>query len=304
MSPNPENPEGFKLAIELAKENGADLIIGTDPDADRVGVAVKHEGEYVLLTGNMTGIILMEYLLSQQSPAPNAAIISTIVSTDMARAMAVDYGAAYFDVLTGFKYIGEKIREFEESGSHTFVFGFEESYGYLTGTYARDKDAVAAALLVCEAAAFYRTQGLTLYDVLQRLYARYGYYRETISSITLKGVEGLQDIQRIMTALRAKPPAQLAGARVVEARDYLNHEITHLDSGAKKPTTLPSSDVLYYAAEDGSWACVRPSGTEPKVKIYFGVALPPTASVQAAEDKLSEVVSDMKGLVERILASV
>ncbi|MCL2187997.1 MAG: phospho-sugar mutase [Defluviitaleaceae bacterium] len=289
--PNPEDKKAFALALELAKEKDADIALATDPDCDRVGLAVKHDGDYVLLTGNQTGVILTEYLLSQMKekgtlPA-NAAIISTIVSTDMTRAIAKEYGATYMEVLTGFKYIGEKIKEFEESNSHTYIIGFEESYGYLTGTYARDKDAVAATLLACEAAAFYRKQGLSLYEVLQKLYAKYGEYRESIVSITMQGVAGLEDIKRILTRLRTTPPAALGGSKVIEARDYASKEVKNLANGSVTATGLPVSDVLYYATEDGSWACVRPSGTEPKIKLYFGVK-------SGGTEKLDALAKDMK----------
>jgi phosphoglucomutase len=217
----------------------------------------------------------------------NAAVISTIVSTDMTHAIASSYGAHYLEVLTGFKYIGEKIKEFEESGAHTYIIGFEESYGYLTGTYARDKDAVAATLLVCEAAAFYRAQGLNLYEALLKLYEKYGEYRESVESITMQGIAGLQDIKRIMQGLRKNPPVMLGGARVIEARDYLNKEIRNVITHALKPSNLPVSDVLYYAMEDGAWACVRPSGTEPKIKLYFGVR-------GGGEAHLAKLAGDMK----------
>ena len=296
--PNPEDKNAFECAINLAKEKDADIIVATDPDADRVGVAVKQNGEYVLLNGNMTGVILTEYLVAQkreQGKLPaNGAIISTIVSTSMARAIAEANDLAYMEVLTGFKYIGEKIKEFEESGSHSYIFGFEESYGYLAGTHARDKDAVGATLLVCEAAAFYRKQGLSLYDVLQKLYEKYGIYRESIESVTLKGVEGVEKIKRIMAALRKNPPALLAGLDVVEARDYVSGEVKNLQTGETKPTNLPVSDVLYYATADGSWACVRPSGTEPKIKIYFGANLPHGGCcMEDVQDKLDKMAKDM-----------
>jgi len=296
--PNPEDKNAFECAIKLAKEKDADIIVATDPDADRVGVAVKQGGDYVLLNGNMTGVILTEYLVTQkreQGKLPaNGAIISTIVSTNMARAIAEANNLAYMEVLTGFKYIGEKIKEFEETGSHSYIFGFEESYGYLAGTHARDKDAVGATLLVCEAAAFYRTQGLSLYDVLQKLYEKYGIYRESIESVTLKGVEGVEKIKRIMTALRKNPPATLAGLDVVEARDYVSGEVKNLQTGEIKPTNLPVSDVLYYATADGSWACVRPSGTEPKIKIYFGANLPHGGCcMDDVQNKLDKMAKDM-----------
>jgi phosphoglucomutase len=294
--PNPEDPKAFTLAKALAEKIGADLIVGTDPDADRVGVIVKDpSGERVILTGNMTGAILEEYILSQKKALgtlpKNAAIISTIVSTDLAQVIAESYGAAYFNVLTGFKYIGEKIKEFEISGSNEFIFGFEESYGSLAGTHARDKDSVVSTLLICEAAAFYATKGKTLLDALNDIYAKYGYYKETIESITLKGIQGLEDMKKIMAGLRATPPDEVNGVKVIEARDYKSKTIKHLDTGSVEPTTLPVSDVLYYVLADGSWFCVRPSGTEPKIKIYFGV------KGDSAEDAASGLNSLKSGVV-------
>ena len=295
--PNPEDAEAFAMALELAKKEDAHIVIATDPDADRVGVAVKHNSEYVLLNGNMTGILLADYMLSQlkmRGKLPqNAAIISTIVSTDMGRAICKYYGATYMEVLTGFKYIGEKIKEFEASGSHTYIMGYEESFGYLTGTYARDKDAVAASLMICEAAAFYRKQGLSLYDVMLNLFQKHGLYKETIVSVTMKGMEGLQDIKRIMANLRAKPPEMLGGSKLVESRDYLNKKIVHFPTGQTRATDLPVSDVLYFAMEDNSWACIRPSGTEPKIKLYCGVCMPPEATMDEADAKLAKIVEDL-----------
>jgi len=320
--PNPEDMKAFSCAIKLAKEKNADIVVATDPDCDRVGVAVRQNGEYMLLNGNMTGVILTEYLVTQMQakdklPAKGA-IISTIVSTQMARAITEVSGLTYMEVLTGFKYIGEKIKEFEETGSHNYIFGFEESYGYLAGTYARDKDAVGATLLICEAAAYYRKQGLSLYDVLQALYKKYGMYKESIESITLKGVEGVENIKKIMSALRKKPPERLGGAAVTEARDYKSGIIKILTTGQTKPTELPVSDVLYYATADNSWACVRPSGTEPKIKIYFGVkadseselvrSSAPTirpqlcgATAADADVKLATLAKDMLAIIDSIL---
>jgi len=292
--PNPEDKAAFTMALELATKKDADIVIATDPDADRVGVAVKHAGEYILLTGNQTGVLLTEYILSNMKLPKNGAVISTIVSTNMTRAITDSYGIDYLEVLTGFKYIGEKIKEFEESGSNSFILGFEESYGYLTGTYARDKDAIAAALVICEAAAFYKKQGNSLYGVLQDLYKKYGIYKETIESITMKGIEGLQEIKKIMSRLRATPPKSLSGSNVVETRDYQCSQIKCIKTGKTKPTSLPISDVLYFQAEDGSWACVRPSGTEPKIKLYFGVKMPCGATSKDAETKLAALVEDMK----------
>jgi len=289
--PNPEDSAAFTLAIKLARQKDADIVVATDPDCDRVGVVVKHDGDYVLLNGNMTGVLLADYIVSQMReknklPA-NGAIVSTIVSTDMVRAIAEENGLAYMEVLTGFKYIGEKIKEFEETGSHSFIFGYEESYGYLAGTYSRDKDGVVATLLACEAAALYRKQGMTLYDALQKLYEKYGYYAESIESITLKGVEGVENIKKIMAALRQNPPTSLAGAKVMEVRDYLQ---------GPSVTGLPISDVLYYVTEDCSWACVRPSGTEPKIKIYFG-----TKCAGKADTKLASLAKNMLDIVDAAL---
>ena len=292
--PNPEDVRALDRAIELARQKDADIVLATDPDCDRVGVAVKHGGGYVLLNGNMTGVILAHYIVSQmreKSKLPaNGAIVSTIVSTQMARAIADEYGLTYMEVLTGFKYIGEKIKEFEETGSHDFIFGYEESFGYLAGTYSRDKDGVAATLLACEAAAFYKAQGLSLYGALEKLYEKYGHYAESIESITLKGVEGVENIKKIMAALRQNPPAALAGAKVTGTHDYLQ---------GPEITGLPVSDVLYYVTDDDSWACVRPSGTEPKIKIYFGTK---SASKAEADGKLVQLAKDMLGIVDGILA--
>jgi phosphoglucomutase len=284
--PNPEAAEAFTLSLSLAREKNADIAVATDPDADRVGVAVLHGGEYALLTGNQTGVILTEYMVSQmreQGKLPaNGAIISTIVSTKMTRAIAEANSLAYMETLTGFKYIGEKIKQFEETGSHTYILGFEESYGYLAGTYARDKDAVVATLLICEAAAYYKKQGKTLCDVLQELYNKYGLFREYVESITLKGVDGQAEIARTMARLRATPPAGLGGSAVTVSKDY------------SKPSDLPLSDVLYYECACGSWVCVRPSGTEPKIKLYFGAQLPAGASQQDADAKLKAFAEDLK----------
>ena len=299
--PNPEDVKAFACALTLAKEKDAHIVVATDPDCDRVGVAVKHNNDYVLLNGNMTGVILTEYLVTQMKAKgklpTNGAIISTIVSTDMTRAIATANGLSYMEVLTGFKYIGEKIKEFETSSSHNYIFGFEESYGYLAGTFARDKDAVGATLLVCEAAAYYRKQGLSLYDVLQKLYTKYGIYQEAIESITLKGVEGVENIKKIMAALRKKTPETLAGEEVVEVRDYQHGTVDKLSTGKKLSTMLPTSDVLYYATVNNSWACVRPSGTEPKIKIYFGVKVSDGGSQADAEAKLASLTKDMLDIV-------
>ncbi len=300
--PNPEDPKAFTLAIKLAKEVGADVIIGTDPDCDRVGVVVKDsKGEYIVLTGNMTGALLTNYMLSQKKekgilPA-NGAVVKTIVTTEMIRPIAAEYGVKLFDVLTGFKYIGEKIKQFEETGEYTFVFGFEESYGCLSGTYARDKDAVVASMLVAELTAFYKNQGKTLYDGLIELYEKYGYYREGITSITLKGIEGVEKIKYIMDTLRKNPPKDFIGNNVMWLRDYTKSEFKNLITGETEKNTLPSSNVLHYTLENGDWVCVRPSGTEPKIKIYYGVK---GTGLSDAASKLEAMGSYMKEMIEKL----
>lgn len=296
--PNPEDPAVFKLAMKLAEEKGADIIIGTDPDADRVGAVVKNDqGKFVVLTGNMTGLLLTEYILSQKKaqgglPA-NGAVISTIVSTDLTRVIAEHYGITYFDVLTGFKYIGEKIKEFEENESHSYLFGFEESYGCLAGTYARDKDAVVATTLLCEMAAYYKKQGMTLYDALQAVYQKYGYCKESIESITLKGLDGLEKMKATMTELRVNPPKTVNGRPVTEVRDYEAQTI--VKNNEQTGTGLPVSNVLYYVTDDESWFCVRPSGTEPKIKIYFGV------KGKTADEVVEKLQAVTKDVMERVL---
>lgn len=300
--PNPEDPKAFTFAIKLAKEVGADVIIGTDPDCDRVGVVVKDsKGEYVVLTGNMTGALLTNYMLSQRKEKGilpvNGAVVKTIVTTEMIRPITAEYGVKLFDVLTGFKYIGEKIKQFEETGDYTFVFGFEESYGCLSGTYARDKDAVVASMLVAELTAFYKNQGKTLYDGLIELYEKYGYYREGITSITLKGIEGVEKIKYIMDTLRKNPPKDFIGNNVMWLRDYTKNEFTNLITGETEKNTLPSSNVLHYTLENGDWVCVRPSGTEPKIKIYYGIK---GTGMSDAASKLEAMGSYMKEMIDKL----
>lgn len=302
--PNPENKAVFDLAIEMAHKNGADIIVGTDPDADRVGAVVKMtNGEYMVLSGNMTGALLCEYILSQkkqkgQLPA-NGAVVSTIVSTDMTKAICAEYGVKYFDVLTGFKYIGEKIKEFEASGEYEYQFGFEESYGCLKGTYARDKDACVATMLICEMAAYYKSRGMSLYDGLLEVFAKYGTYKETITSITLKGIDGAAQIKKVTDTLRANAPAEVSGVKIVETRDYSTGKIVDVASGTESETGLPKSNVLYYVLEDGTWFCVRPSGTEPKIKVYFGSKGNDQADVDAKIDAASKGIL---AIVDEILA--
>ena len=272
--PNPEAAEAFELGLKLAKEVDADLVLATDPDADRLGVRVKDKnGEYHDLTGNMSGCLLANYEISQKkaingSLPEDGALIKTIVTTNLADAIAKGYGVKLIEVLTGFKFIGQQILGFEQSGKGSYLFGFEESYGCLIGTYARDKDAIVATMALCEAAAYYKTQGKTLWDAMIEMYEQFGYYKDAIQSVTMKGIEGLQKIQEIMNSLRQNPPAEFAGHKVVAVRDYKADTITDVATGAVKPTGLPNSNVLYYELTDDAWVCVRPSGTEPKVKFY------------------------------------
>lgn len=300
--PNPEDPNVFKLALEIAKKVDADVIVGTDPDADRVGVVVKNnEGEYVMLTGNMTGALLTEYVLSQKKAKgllnENGAVVKTIVTTEMIKPIAKNYGVKVFDVLTGFKYIGEKIKQFEQTGSNTYEFGFEESYGCLAGTYARDKDAVVATMLIAELAAFYKAQGITMYEGLMALYEKYGYYREGIKSITLKGIEGLEKIQYIMGTLRKNRPTEFVGTKVEWVRDYTQKAFHNLLTGGTEENLLPPSNVLHYTLRDGAWVCVRPSGTEPKIKIYYGVK---GSSLIDSEEKVSQIEAYVSKLIDEL----
>ena len=274
--PNPESKEAFELGLALAKEVDADLVLATDPDADRLGVYVKdQQGEYHSLTGNMSGCLLADYEIGQRKELKglpeDGALIKTIVTTNMADAIARAYGVRLIEVLTGFKYIGQQILGFEENHTGTYLFGFEESYGCLIGTHARDKDAIVATMALCEAAAYYKTQGKTLWDAMIDMYEKYGYYKDDIQSITMKGIEGLEKIQQIMESLRQNPPAEIAGYKVTAARDYKKDTITNLATGEVTATGLPSSNVLYYDLTDDAWLCVRPSGTEPKVKFYYGI---------------------------------
>ncbi|WP_243644505.1 phospho-sugar mutase [Paenibacillus pinisoli] len=290
-SPNPEEREAFELAMALAKKEAADIIIGTDPDADRMGAVVKDgNGEYVVLTGNQSGALMVHYKLStlkERGLLPdNGVVIKTIVTSDMGADIARSYGMSVESTLTGFKYIGEKMTAYEKSGERSFLFGYEESYGYLSGTYARDKDAVVASMLISEAAAYYNSQGKTLYDVLEELYAKFGYYLEGLESRTLKGFDGVQKIGAIMGDWRANPPEDINGTRIVSVQDYG----MGLDG-------LRPENVLKYKLEDGSWFCLRPSGTEPKIKIYFGVKKESAdASASALQQLRQTVMSRVDGL--------
>ena len=298
-SPNPEDSNAFAMALELAKKEDADLVLATDPDADRLGVYAKDSktGEYVSFTGNMSGMLICEYLFSQRKAlgtlAEDGALIKTIVSTNMAKKIAEAYNVNLIEVLTGFKYIGEQIKFFEQQGKGTYEFGFEESYGCLVGTHARDKDAIVAVMMLCEAAAWYYKEGLTLWDQMVNLYEKYGYFKEGLQSITLKGVDGLAQIKKMMEDFRANPPKELGGYTVVRFRDYEKDTITTLADGTVTPTGLPKSNVLYFELTDDAWVCVRPSGTEPKIKFYIGVK---GTNVEDATEKLDALTKALMAL--------
>ncbi len=301
--PNPEADEAFDLGLALAKKIDADLVLATDPDADRLGVRVKDkDGCYHTLTGNMSGCLLADYEIGQTkalSGLPeDGALIKTIVTSNMADAIADYYGVKLIEVLTGFKFIGQQILGFEQSGKGTYLFGFEESYGCLIGTHARDKDAIVATMALCEAAAYYKTKGMTLWDAMIELYERYGYYKDDIQSITLKGIEGLQKIQEILETLRKDPPAQIAGYKVTSARDYKLDTVKDMATGAVTSTGLPRSNVLYYDLTDGAWLCVRPSGTEPKVKFYYGVK---GSSLEDANEKSAAMGKEVVDMINAML---
>ena len=299
--PNPEDPKAFALALELAREVDADVVLATDPDADRLGVYAKDSktGEYMSFTGNMSGMLIAEYLLSQKKekgmiPA-NGALVKTIVSTNMADAIAKEYNIKLIEVLTGFKFIGEQIKLFEQTGSNEYCFGFEESYGCLIGTHARDKDAIVAVMALCEAAAYYKSKGITLWDQMLNIYDKYGYFKEGLKSITLKGVEGVAKIQEMLESLRANPPKEFGEYKVLSARDYKKDEIVDMATGNVTPTGLPSSNVLYYELNDDGWCCARPSGTEPKVKFYMGVKGTSFDDANAKLEGLTEAVMKVIG---------
>lgn len=296
--PNPEDPTAFILAEKLADEVGANVIFATDPDCDRLGVAVRgHDGVFHLLTGNQIGCVLLEYILStkkKQGTLPaNGAAVKSIVSTSLANRICEHYGVDMFETLTGFKFIGEKIQQFQDDGSHTFLFGFEESYGFLSSTFVRDKDGVNASLLISEAACACEAEGKTLYDKMQEIFAEYGYYVEKVVSKTLPGMDGLTRMKEIMKQLRACPPKTLAGLQVTAVRDYLTGERT--ENGVSKPTGLPKSDVLYYELEQGNWVCIRPSGTEPKIKLYINTNAP---SKEEAEKRNEVLRQDAEKLLD------
>ena len=290
--PNPEDEKAWELAIELAKKIDADIVLATDPDADRLGVCAKDAdtGEYVSFTGNMSGMLIAEYMLRERvktgTMPKNPALVETIVTTDMAKAIAAEYHTALIEVLTGFKYIGEQIKLFEEQKSYTYVFGLEESYGCLAGTYARDKDACVAVMLLCEAAAYYKTKGKTLWYAMTDMFEKYGYYREGLKTLTFKGIDGAEKIRRMMREQRENPPKEMGGLKVLAVRDYKTDTRKDMITGEATATGLPDSDVLYYELSDDAWCCVRPSGTEPKIKFYFGVK---GDSLKDSESKLEKL---------------
>ena len=302
--PNPEAAEAFELGLKLAKEIDADLVLATDPDADRLGVYVKDakSGEYITLTGNMSGCLLADYEIGQRQATKglpdDGALIKTIVTTNMADAIAKAYGVELIEVLTGFKYIGQQILGFEQKKKGTYLFGFEESYGCLIGTHARDKDAIVATMALCEAAAYYKTQGKTLWDAMIDMYEKYGYYKDDIKSITLKGIEGLAKIQEILNTLREDTPEKFGEYTVLSARDYKTGIIKDVKTGEEKPTGLPASNVLYYDLSDDAWLCVRPSGTEPKVKFYYGIK---GTSLEDANAKSEALGKEVFSMIEEML---
>ncbi|MBQ1526305.1 MAG: phospho-sugar mutase [Lachnospiraceae bacterium] len=298
--PNPEDPKAFTLALKLAKEKDADIVLATDPDADRLGIYAKDTktGEYVPFTGNMSGMLIGEYIFRERKATgtlpENPALVTTIVTTNLTMPIAADYGAKLIEVLTGFKYIGEQIKLFEQNHTYNYVFGLEESYGCLAGTHARDKDAVVAVMCLCEVAAFCKKQGITLWDQMINIYKKYGFYKEGIHTLTMKGLEGAEEIKAIMNRLRENPPKEFAGLKVLKFRDYDRNVILDMASGEKSETGLPRSNVLYFELENDSWCCARPSGTEPKIKFYMGIK----------GDSLEDADKKLAALKEAVIAAV
>lgn len=295
--PNPEDPKAFTLALKLAKEKNADIVLATDPDADRLGIYAldKKSGEYVPFTGNMSGMLIAEYILRERTATgkmpENPALVTTIVTTNMAAAIAKDYNVKFIEVLTGFKFIGEQIKLFEQTGSNNYVFGLEESYGCLAGTHARDKDAIVAVMCLCEVAAWCKKNGITLWDQMLNLYEKYGYFKETQYAITLKGIDGSRQIAEMMDKLRSNPPKSFGELKVKEFRDYDRNVTKNLETGEEGPTGLPKSNVLYFDLTNDSWCCARPSGTEPKIKFYMGVK---GSSLEDAQDKVEKLTEALK----------
>lgn len=303
-SPNPEEKSAFELAINVGKETNADLLIATDPDADRLGIAVRNsEGEYVLLTGNQTGALLLHYILTQKQEKgtlpKNGVVLKTIVTSELGRKIASSFGMETIDVLTGFKFIAEKMKEYDTTGEFQYLFGYEESYGYLIGDFARDKDAVQAALLAAEVAAFYKKKGMSLYDALLSLFDEYGYYLEGLRSLTLKGKAGAERIEQTLSSFRANPLKQLGELKVSAVEDYLLRVRTER-SGQEQPIQLPKSNVIKYIFEDGTWICLRPSGTEPKIKFYFGIN---GSSLEGSKQKLATIENEFMKIIEQKMSS-
>ncbi len=298
--PNPEDPKAFALALKLAKEKDADIVLATDPDADRLGVYAKDTktGEYVSFTGNMSGMLIAEYILRERTAngtmPENPALVTTIVTTNMTQPITKDYNVRLIEVLTGFKFIGEQIKLFEQTGCNNYVFGLEESYGCLAGTHARDKDAVVAVMMLCEVAAWCKKNNITLWDQMINVYEKYGYYKEDLYTITLKGIDGSKQIAAIMDQLRSNPPKNFGDLQVVSMRDYESGEITNIATGEKTSTGLPKSNVLYFDLTNDSWCCARPSGTEPKIKFYMGVK---GTSLEDAKAKVEKLTADLKAVL-------
>jgi len=299
--PNPEDPKAFKLALKLAEEKDADIVLATDPDADRLGIYAKNRktGKFESFTGNMSGMLIAEYILRERTATgtmpENPALVTTIVTTNMSRAIAEDYHVRFIEVLTGFKYIGEQIKLFEQTGSNHYVFGLEESYGCLAGTHARDKDAVVAVMCLCEVASWCKKQGITLCDQMEKLYEKYGYYKETQYSITMRGIDGSREIAALMEKLRKNPPKQFGNLKVTRIRDYEQNTILDMESGKTTATGLPESNVLYFDLTEDAWCCARPSGTEPKIKFYMGVR---GNSTEDADKKVKELTDAVKIAIE------
>ncbi len=300
--PNPEDPKAFKLALDLAKEKDADIVLATDPDADRLGVYAKDSktGEYKSFTGNMSGLLIAEYELSQKQERnmipSNGVLIKTIVSSNLADSIAKNYNIGLIEVLTGFKYIGEQIKLFEQTHEHTYLFGFEESYGCLIGTHARDKDGIAAVMALCEAASYYKDKGLTLWDQMINIYEKYGYFKEDLLSLTLEGASGAKQIQEMMDNLRNNVPTKIGDYTVEKFRDYKTGKIIDMKTKEETVTGLPVSNVLYFDLENDSWVCVRPSGTEPKIKFYVGVK---GTSLKDSEDKVKKLKEDLNEIIKK-----
>ena len=298
--PNPEDPKAFTYALRLAREKDADIVLATDPDADRLGVYAKDAktGEYVAFTGNMSGMLIAEYILREKSAGgtmpENPAMVTTIVTTNMTFPITESYHVKLIEVLTGFKFIGEQIKLFEQTGSNNYVFGLEESYGCLAGTHARDKDACVAVMCLCEVAAYCKKHGMTLWDMMLQMYEKYGYFKETQYTITMKGVSGAKEIEALMEKLRSNPPKSIGDARVLKFRDYQENKVVDMETGAVSETGLPKSNVLYFELPDNCWCCARPSGTEPKIKFYMGVVGSSLEDAQARVEKLTE---DLKAIL-------